>query len=243
MLAQKLSFLTTINYVYKSSSKVTSTTNTTNTDTKTKTNNDNNDKYKAQKRKRINSMPWLYDIEKHFVHHNEWQRAWQRALMDMETIEFIGDDIFISDDRMSIFAEPSRAIVIKDHARIATNCYLHGPINVDEFVSINQGCHFEGGKKGISIGKNTRIGPNTSMFAFNHSFDCLEIPIREQKVSSRGIEIGEDVWIGANCSIVDGVVIGSSAVIGIASVVTKDVPEFEIWAGNPARKIGHRRKE
>jgi len=224
-----------------------------NNNTSNNTSNNNNDvkknnvlepkkMYEEQVKKRINFMPWLYDIEKHNEYHKKWQIDWQRQLSLMETIEFIGDNTFIADEDVNVFAERGRKIVIENNCRVATGCYLHGPLHFKENVGLNKNVHLEGGVKGICIGKNTRIGPNTSMFAFNHSFDCLEIPIREQKVSSRGIEIGEDVWIGANCSIVDGVVIGSSAVIGIASVVTKDVPEFEIWAGNPARKIGHRRK-
>lgn len=53
-------------------------------------------------------------------------------------------------------------------------------------------------------------------------------------------EIGNDVWIGENVMIKSGVKIGDGAVIGMGSVVTKDVPAYEIWAGNPARKIRSR---
>lgn len=52
--------------------------------------------------------------------------------------------------------------------------------------------------------------------------------------------IGNDVWIGANALIRSGVCIGNGAVIGMGSVVTHDVPAYEIWAGNPARCIGRR---
>ena len=53
-------------------------------------------------------------------------------------------------------------------------------------------------------------------------------------------EIGNDVWIGSNCLIKAGVKIGNGAVIGMGSVVTHDVPPYEIWAGNPARLIRKR---
>ena len=53
-------------------------------------------------------------------------------------------------------------------------------------------------------------------------------------------EIGNDVWIGAKCLIKGGVTIGDGAVIGMGSVVTKDIPPYEIWAGNPAKFIRKR---
>ena len=55
-----------------------------------------------------------------------------------------------------------------------------------------------------------------------------------------GIEIGDDVWIGAGAVITPGVMVGRGAVIGANSVVTHHVPEYEVWAGVPARKIGER---
>lgn len=52
--------------------------------------------------------------------------------------------------------------------------------------------------------------------------------------------IGHDVWIGAKCLIKGGVTIGTGAIVGMGSVVTHDVPPYEIWAGNPARFIRKR---
>ena len=52
--------------------------------------------------------------------------------------------------------------------------------------------------------------------------------------------IGNDVWIGAKCLVKGGVTIGDGAIIGMGSVVTHDVPPYEIWGGNPARKIRDR---
>lgn len=196
-------------------------------------------KYDEQKRKRLNHMPWLYDIEKHKTFAKQWQKEWQQKLMELETIEFIGEDTFIADVNMNVFAERGRAIIFNNNCRIAANVYLHGPIEVGENVSINQHCHMEGP---IRIGADTRIGPSTSIFAFNHNFDDSETPIRLQKVKKEGVRIGENVWIGANVSIVDGVTIGAHSVVGIASVVTKNIPDNEVWAGNPCKKIGERKR-
>jgi acetyltransferase-like isoleucine patch superfamily enzyme len=57
------------------------------------------------------------------------------------------------------------------------------------------------------------------------------------KITSAPIEIADDVFIGANSIILKGVSIGSRAVIGAGSVVTKNIPDDEVWAGNPARFI------
>jgi acetyltransferase-like isoleucine patch superfamily enzyme len=65
--------------------------------------------------------------------------------------------------------------------------------------------------------------------------------INDQDVTVDPIIIGDDVWIGACAIITGGVHVGSHAVIGAGSVVTHDIPEWEIWAGNPAKKIGDRR--
>jgi len=64
--------------------------------------------------------------------------------------------------------------------------------------------------------------------------------IQEQAISSHGIEIGEDVWIGANVGIVDGVTIGNKVIVGMGAVVTKSVASGTKVAGNPAKEIGYR---
>jgi acetyltransferase-like isoleucine patch superfamily enzyme len=62
-----------------------------------------------------------------------------------------------------------------------------------------------------------------------------------QVVEPHKLSVGRDVFIGVNAIILGGVrVIGIGAVIGAGAVVTKPVPNFEVWAGNPARKIGER---
>lgn len=59
-------------------------------------------------------------------------------------------------------------------------------------------------------------------------------------VSDKDIVINSDVWIGAGVTVLSGVKIGVGAVVGAGSVVTHDIPPYEIWAGNPAKKIRSR---
>ena len=62
----------------------------------------------------------------------------------------------------------------------------------------------------------------------------------DQNQTTEGVVIGDDVWIGANCVILDGVIIGDGVIVGAGSIVTKDIPPYDKWAGNPAKKIGER---
>lgn len=92
----------------------------------------------------------------------------------------------------------------------------------------------------VEMGDSVRIGPKASIIAQNHGHFDITVPIDYQPSTTKGIKIGNDVWIGANSVIVDGVTIGSHAIIGAGSVVTKDVPDYAIVGGNPAKVIKNR---
>lgn len=192
------------------------------------------DHYREQHKKRLSYMPWLYASLK--PAQREWAEAWQRevqaALQALETV-VVGADCFVAPEA-NLFAEPGRDIVIGDGCQIAAECFLHGPIRLGNHVSINQGVVMDGGRAGIEIGDHTRIAARCTFYAFNHGFVAGTL-VREQPVTSTGIRIGRDVWIGAQAGIVDGVTIGDGAVVGMGAVVTRDVPPGMVVAGNPAR--------
>lgn len=87
----------------------------------------------------------------------------------------------------------------------------------------------------VHIGDYCMIGPNTLIATVNHP---LTPKGRRQRLA-RGIPvtIGNDVWIGGNCTILPGVTIGNNVIIAAGSVVTKDVPDNTLVGGNPAKKI------
>ena len=114
-----------------------------------------------------------------------------------------------------------------------------GAIKIGENVSINPFSVLYG-HGGLTIGNNTRIATGVTIIPANHVFSEHGKLICEQGLTQQGITIGNDVWIGANCCVLDGIVIGTGAVIGAGSVVTKSIPENEVWAGNPARYLKHR---
>ncbi|WP_297905617.1 DapH/DapD/GlmU-related protein [uncultured Parabacteroides sp.] len=92
----------------------------------------------------------------------------------------------------------------------------------------------------VSIGEDCLIGPNTTIVGGNHLYKNRSAPINTQGNESKGIIIDNDVWVGANVVVCDGVHIGKGSIIAAGSVVTKDVESFTIVAGAPAKKIRER---
>ncbi|WP_300348449.1 acyltransferase [uncultured Alcanivorax sp.] len=195
--------------------------------------------YREQHKKRLAYMPWLYGRlkAKHRAWAEPWQREIQQQLMALETVRF-GEACFVAPQAV-LLAEPGRDIIVADGCQIAADCVIHGPVRLGERVSLNHHVTVDGGAAGIHIGNDTRIAAYCTLYAFNHGLDAVR-PIREQPVTSKGIRIGRDVWIGARAGIVDGVTIGDHAVVGMGAVVTRDVAPWTIVAGNPARPVGRR---
>lgn len=93
----------------------------------------------------------------------------------------------------------------------------------------------------VSIGSDCLIAPGCHITDVNHGIAPGRL-IRLQELDSAGITIGNDVWIGAGCSILPGVTIGDGAVIGARAVVTKDIPPNAIAVGIPAKVVRYRDK-
>jgi acetyltransferase-like isoleucine patch superfamily enzyme len=193
-----------------------------------------------QHKRRLSWMPWLFFSlkQKHLEWAIPWQQEIQRSLMELETIEF-AEGCFVSPDAQ-LFAEPGRLIRVGRKSCIAAHAFLHGPITLGENVSVNHRCSLDGGAVGLKIGNNTRIGPGTALYAFDHRMEPEHF-VCEQSVRSAGIVVGEDVWIGANCSVTDGVHLGDHCVVGMGAVVTRSVDPWDIVGGSPAKKIGSRK--
>lgn len=197
------------------------------------------DFYRDQHKRRLSYMPWLYARlkAKHLAWAQAWQEEIQSELQRLETV-IIGKHCFIAPEA-KLFAEPGRTIIIGDNSFIAADTVMHGPITLGKHVSINHHVTMDGGRKGIMIGDQTRIAAYCSLYAFNHGM-AANRPIHEQPVTSEGIVLGQDVWLGAHVGIVDGVSIGDHTIVGMQSVVTRSIASGVIAAGNPARIIGER---
>jgi acetyltransferase-like isoleucine patch superfamily enzyme len=100
---------------------------------------------------------------------------------------------------------------------------------------------FLGCAGGITIGDNTILGNYVSMHSENHNYLDREIPIRLQGVNCKGIKIGNDCWIGAKVTILDGVNLGDGCIVAAGAVVTEgSFPPFSIIGGVPAKIIKER---
>lgn len=105
-------------------------------------------------------------------------------------------------------------------------------IHVGKNVFINSGCRFQD-QGGITIGDDVLIGHNVVLATLNHDMN----PRKRSTLHPAPITIGNDVWIGANATVLPGVTIGDGAVIAAGAVVTKDVPSNVIVGGVPAKII------
>ena len=111
-------------------------------------------------------------------------------------------------------------------------------INIGDRVFVGYDCIFNCTAK-IIVGNDSLIASRTVFVDVSHEI-APSIVINQQPIVSENIFIGEAVWIGVGCIILKGVIIGKGAVIGAGSLVNKSIPEYEVWAGSPARYIRKR---
>ncbi|MBB3700962.1 acyltransferase [Flammeovirga yaeyamensis] len=92
------------------------------------------------------------------------------------------------------------------------------------------------------IGNNVMMGPEVTILSGSHNFERTDIPMNEQGAPNRKpVIIGNDVWIGTRTIILPGVKVGNHSIIGAGSIITKDIPDWSIVAGNPAKLIKYRK--
>lgn len=117
----------------------------------------------------------------------------------------------------------------------------NGDVTIGEGTIINSGCVIYTGN-GVIIGRKCAIAANCTFAATNHAYRDRSLPITAQGFvpSKGGIVLGDDVWIGANCVILDGAEIGEGCVIAAGSIVRTRLDPYGIYAGLPLRKIGER---
>lgn len=113
-------------------------------------------------------------------------------------------------------------------------------IRVGRSFSINSGAMIDG-RGGVTIGDYVMIGPNVVVISSDHDFQQTEVPMATLDHVMAPVTIGNDVWIGAHAVITAGVTIGNGTLVSAGAVVTKDVADYQIVGGVPARVIGDRR--
>lgn len=112
-------------------------------------------------------------------------------------------------------------------------------ITIGSNTRINKLSNFRFKKGKISIGENVIIAQYVSVITHSYNYTLNE-NIKDQIMYSKDVFIGDGAWIGAYSVIMPGIKIGKGAIIGAHSIVNKNVPDYEIWAGIPAKKIKNR---
>jgi serine acetyltransferase len=125
-------------------------------------------------------------------------------------------------DRVNFETGPGASITVGDNAWISK----------DVMIAANAS---------IGIGANTMIGEFSSIRDAEHGCESTEIPMRFQGLTAESIQIGDDVWIGRGVAVLKGVTIGKGSIVGANAVVTRDIPDYSIAVGIPARVVKTRK--
>ncbi|MFD2822500.1 acyltransferase [Lacinutrix iliipiscaria] len=123
---------------------------------------------------------------------------------------------------------------VKNMAEIAPNCIVGSDSELGTRCII---------QSNVEIGSNVIMGPDVKIYSRNHKSDRIDIPIQKQGKEFLQTKIGNDVWIGANALILPGVTIHDHTIIAAGSVVTKDIPEYALVGGVPAKILKFRNSE
>ncbi|HEX6634525.1 MAG TPA: DapH/DapD/GlmU-related protein [Usitatibacter sp.] len=153
---------------------------------------------------------------------------------------------YVSPDARLHPSQRGTRIVIGAHSEIYDYVVIRavggtGDIVIGAHCYINPHCTLYSGS-GIRFGDYVLVGPGCSIVPANHGIARLDVPIRKQGFmpSRGGVVVEDDVWIGANCVILDGAHIETGAVVAAGSVVTGRLTARAVWGGNPCRLIRER---
>ncbi|SMD18897.1 acyltransferase [Rhizobium sp. RU36D] len=160
------------------------------------------------------------------------QRTLKAKLARLAGAEFAPSAYVAADAR--IFTSHLR---LGERSWIAGHALVRGEVEFGDNCTVNSYACISGK---VRCGNGVRIASLSSIVGFNHGFDDPDTPIYRQPHVTLGITIGDDVWIGANSVVLDGVTIGRGAVVAAGSVVTRDVPDMTIVAGVPAKPVRRR---
>lgn len=166
-----------------------------------------------------------------------WFRWWKCK----KRLKYLGASVFIDHNvkfqRFSQNISVDDLVIVKEGARVCA-------CNRDAIISIGKrstiGFHtFIFSSERITIGSDCLIAPFVYLVDSNHNTRRAE-KINLQGNSTSPIKIEDDVWLASNVTVLKGVTIGKGAIIAANSLVNSNVPEYEIWGGSPAVKIGER---
>jgi acetyltransferase-like isoleucine patch superfamily enzyme len=135
-------------------------------------------------------------------------------------------------------------IVIGKNTRISSFSKIkasEGKLQIGKETAIGTNCFIAAEYGGVTIGDYCFISPNVAIIGNNYKYNRLDIPVCQQEKISKGITIGDDVWLAAGVVVLDGASIGSHVIVSPNSVVSGKIPDNVIVQGNPAKVIFKRR--
>lgn len=161
-------------------------------------------------------------------------------MIKIDPTAFISKNAEIEDSIRGSFITIGPKVVIDSFVKIKP-AGGNGNVFIGENTVINSGCIFYSGN-GIKIGRDCLIAANCILAPVNHNYLSKKEKIRDQgfQPSKGGIIIEDDVWIGANCVVLDGSILRKGCVVGAMSLVRGEVSCYTIQAGNPLKQIGNR---
>lgn len=140
-----------------------------------------------------------------------------RRLTAAPLLQHAGKDINI--EAGAVFGS-GRQLALGDRSGLGIDADIHGP---------------------VTIGDDVMMGPRCTILTRNHRIDDVTTPMNQQGFAGfLPVVIEDDVWIGANVTIMPGVTVGTGAVLGAGAVVVRDVEPYAVVGGVPARVLGYR---
>jgi acetyltransferase-like isoleucine patch superfamily enzyme len=157
----------------------------------------------------------------------------------------LGDGVVVDDNVvLDAKGETNKGIVIGNNAFLGRGTILsckNGDIHLGDNVNIGFHSEIFSGSS-VTVGSHGLFAAYTYLVGGGHEFDRPDLPILEQQRSSRGIALGDNVWLGAGAKVLDGARIGSNVVIGANAVVNGEIPDDVVAVGVPARVLRSRKK-
>jgi acetyltransferase-like isoleucine patch superfamily enzyme len=180
---------------------------------------------------RFDACPWLFWAESTPQEQAE-QLAYQAFLTRSQGL-VAGEGCYVS-ERAAVVATAEQPVELGPRSYIAGQAYVTGPVRLGSDCSVNSFASLRGR---VVCGDGVRIGAYSALIGFDHGFERLDWPVFRQPLTSRGVLMGDDVWVGAHVTVLDGVQVGHHTILAAGAVVTHDVPDTAIVAGNPARLL------
>jgi maltose O-acetyltransferase len=172
------------------------------------------------KLRRVVAAALYYAIARHLPPSNVFGgRLWKymRVALVRGFADHVGSNVDIS---RNVYLGFGRGIRLGSNSGVGIGAELHGPLHVGDYVMIS---------------------PQVIVHTRNHSARSTSAPITTQGYEdSRPVVIDDDVWIGVRAILLPGITIGRGSIIGAGAVVSKDVPEYSVAVGNPARVVRSR---